>query len=321
MSNGKRFYITIEAENLRKSAAGQTGEKSVLEQEYLRHLKAFGNPNIEPGYFNAFRDWALKPCHRFIRELAPSSDAKGPLTLQDFFEPVTFILKLVSVDGRLTAMRCPDDDTQTAHLDPQHCLPQTPEYSKLCRIHPSEVDMVPPGDSSYSIPPTKVLVNKETQLLFKKAECGMKQQVDRLLRLEETGLAERVRVPRLYGIVQKSEVQPVLGILTGYIDGHEMTNECSFDLRQKWASQIADTVQQLHDAGVIWGCPNPGNVLIDTELNAWVVGFEEGYVETWVDGHNKAWVDWDKLDTKEGDLQGLSRLLEFLGIGPVQSKL
>ena len=70
--------------------------------------------------------------------------------------------------------------------------------------------------------------------------------------------------------------------------------------------QVKEIVNQLHVIGVVWGDVKPDNVLIDNKGDAWVVDFGGGY--------SPDWVDHEKRDTLDGDLQGISRLETFLGI-------
>lgn len=80
---------------------------------------------------------------------------------------------------------------------------------------------------------------------------------------------------------------------------------CSAETRQKWASQIRDTVEQMHQIGVVWGDGKASNVIIDEEENAWLIDFGGG----WTDG----WVDEELADSVEGDNQAVSRIMNFLG--------
>jgi serine/threonine protein kinase len=75
--------------------------------------------------------------------------------------------------------------------------------------------------------------------------------------------------------------------------------------RKKWAEQIRQTVEQLHEFGVVWGDGKPNNVLIHTETNdCWLVDFGS----SWTDG----WVDAELNETNAGDKQAVVKIIEFL---------
>jgi len=89
-------------------------------------------------------------------------------------------------------------------------------------------------------------------------------------------------------------------------------------IRQRWAAQIRETVEQLHDAGLVWGDAHLGNVLIDKNDDAWLlIGYGGGYTWPCTPGSRWGWVGVDKelADTKEGDLQAVERIVECLSSG------
>jgi len=57
---------------------------------------------------------------------------------------------------------------------------------------------------------------------------------------------------------------------------------------------------------VVWGDVKLGNTLIYLRHDAWVIDFGGGFASEWV---NK-----ELQGTKEGDLQGLSRIMQFWGL-------
>src|SRR5437762_3381880 len=75
--------------------------------------------------------------------------------------------------------------------------------------------------------------------------------------------------------------------------------------KRRWSVQIRDALAALHKAGIVWGNTKTRNIIIDKSGNAWVVGFREGHTETWLEG--------DKAGTVEGDMEGLERILHFMG--------
>lgn len=75
-------------------------------------------------------------------------------------------------------------------------------------------------------------------------------------------------------------------------------------MRTRWASQVDDTLTQLHDAGIVWGDAMPEEVLVDRNDDAWIADFGRGYTE--------GWVECELAGTKEGDLQALGRITKFI---------
>lgn len=69
---------------------------------------------------------------------------------------------------------------------------------------------------------------------------------------------------------------------------------------------MTETAHELHRQGIVWGDVKPDNVLIDKNLDAWVVDFGGGF--------DPEWVDRELAETVEGDLQGLSRMAKHLGV-------
>ena len=66
------------------------------------------------------------------------------------------------------------------------------------------------------------------------------------------------------------------------------------------------TIERLHEANIIWGDVKTANVLIDGNNDAWVIDFGGGYTE--------GWVDKGLAGTVAGDLQGMAKIMSFLGV-------
>jgi serine/threonine protein kinase len=88
------------------------------------------------------------------------------------------------------------------------------------------------------------------------------------------------------------------GTLANDIDSGRTTRS----VKQKWEKQILNTVLTLHRHGIVWGDVKPDNVLIDSKDKTWLIDFGGGF--------NSAYVDENVIETVEGDLQGVSRILE-----------
>lgn len=124
-----------------------------------------------------------------------------------------------------------------------------------------------------------------------------------------------VRVSRLQGVVHLQDEDATLGLLLSLVDHEDgMTLQSALcddpprHLRERWAKQVSHTVEELHKAGAVWGDAKADNVLIDKNSDAWVIDFEGGYT--------KGWVEKDKAGTKEGDLQGLGKILDLISSKP-----
>jgi serine/threonine protein kinase len=143
---------------------------------------------------------------------------------------------------------------------------------------------------------------------------GIEREFNCLCKVARSHLANSIRVPRLLGLVTSAETGMIIGILEEYIltgvlsDLRELEDEgmeASTERRKKWGAQVRETVDLLHEIGVIWGDGKPHNVLIHKETDdAWVIDFGGSYTE--------GWVDEELMETLEGDEQAVGRILKFL---------
>jgi serine/threonine protein kinase len=72
--------------------------------------------------------------------------------------------------------------------------------------------------------------------------------------------------------------------------------------REKWSTDIQTIAHQLHALGIVRGDAKTANILLDRDDRLWVVDFGGG--------GTPGWMDKKLMDTKEGDLQALERILE-----------
>ncbi|KAJ5938974.1 hypothetical protein N7466_002108 [Penicillium verhagenii] len=102
----------------------------------------------------------------------------------------------------------------------------------------------------------------------------------------------------------------LVGLLLTYIENKGTLrdvapwSDCTNEDRLRWSMQIQNYVKCLHEAGVVWGDAKPENVLVDMKGDAWLIDFGGSY--------RPGWVDEDKQETMEGDLQGVQRIDEWL---------
>ncbi|PYH82084.1 hypothetical protein BO82DRAFT_401721 [Aspergillus uvarum CBS 121591] len=139
-------------------------------------------------------------------------------------------------------------------------------------------------------------------------EISMLRKLEALSRKGHTTL----RAPKLEGVIGLDTIFD--GILMTCIPSSRsldrlILGDCEMSLadRQKWYDQVSEAVQTLHQEGLCWGDVKAAYVVIDGEGDAWLIDFEGG--ASW------GWIDKQLKDTMAGDLQGLSRLHQVLGLG------
>ncbi|KAI1158291.1 hypothetical protein F5B18DRAFT_665323 [Nemania serpens] len=72
---------------------------------------------------------------------------------------------------------------------------------------------------------------------------------------------------------------------------------CANEEGDRWSNKIRGSVQSLHAVGVVWGDAKPLSVLIGKGGNAYLIDFGGSYTQVWVDE--------DKMEIVEGDLQSM----------------
>lgn len=186
-------------------------------------------------------------------------------------------------------------------------------YAQLLSVHPSKVEIFSenPDDApdSPDAQPRSVRVDGKI-LFFKSANmsslANIMNAVKKYLRIAELGPG--IRTSQLYGIIADDK-NPLIGLLLHYIDaegtlGYAVEPSTPRTPKNQWSTQITDTLTRLHQKEVAWGDVKPDNVLIDKHSDAWIIDFEGG--------HTEGWVDRDKAGTVEGDLQGLTKIVDFI---------
>lgn len=121
------------------------------------------------------------------------------------------------------------------------------------------------------------------------------------------------RVPKLRGYVVHAKTGAIFGLLRNWIPHGPnggtlekvMNSPTSKELRCKWATQIRETVQRLHEIDVTWGDGKPSNVVVDNNDDAWLIDFGGGWSE--------GWVDEALQNTAAGDNQAVRNITKFLG--------
>ncbi|KAJ8131813.1 hypothetical protein O1611_g1814 [Lasiodiplodia mahajangana] len=268
----------------------------------------------------------------WTRLAPPTPNEPEPSDLHSHLYPETFRFRFVTKDGK--AELIPD----RIEGGPDHHHPSgkridndigLPQYSsKDIRVLETITGQ---GDiTKVSVGGREMCCKSGEEAFFK----GLEREFDCLRTVAGSHLANSIRVPKLLGLVTLAETGEIIGILEEYIptgnpytlggledkegsehrteregmedEGVEVEEiEASAERRKKWGAQVRETVDLLHEIGVIWGDGKPHNVLIHKETDdAWVIDFGGGYTRNWVDK--------ELMESRQGDEQAVGKILEFL---------
>ncbi|KAF5599022.1 hypothetical protein FPANT_3625 [Fusarium pseudoanthophilum] len=136
------------------------------------------------------------------------------------------------------------------------------------------------------------------------------REIQCLHRIREYFPSGSIRVPRLLGYVHHNDAKQILGLLQQWVPGRrldDVVTSATSQNRKKWASQVRQTIESLHQQEIIWVNGKSSNVIIDEQDNAWLIDFGGGYTP--------GWIDEELAETKQGDEQALKRIIELLSGG------
>ncbi|KAI4863001.1 hypothetical protein F4820DRAFT_392416 [Hypoxylon rubiginosum] len=323
--NGRCFNIHLSPSFFQKSP-----DTTALYLKYLQALDPFGPGEFEDIYDTDVYEWIINLFEPLLVQLAPeplpsfnpekirNGEAK-PL-LSEYLFPQTFGCKLEAVNETLIPRHVDNHGglvPSRTWLDGD--LLDTME-DWTCFIDPSKIEVCfqDPQDALDKVP-RKVRADLDgsgqmTTCFFKGfgtsvGDGPMSKEIEAYEKIHKANFGPDVRVGRLCGVAHDESSNATLGLLLRYIDHRNTLHDAVEDgtplaTKQKWARQIEGTLKELHRVGVIWGDATAGNVIIDKEDNVVMTDFEGGYTDGWVDA--------EKAETVEGDLQGLQNIVAFL---------
>ncbi|KAK4156996.1 hypothetical protein C8A00DRAFT_12093 [Chaetomidium leptoderma] len=281
-----------------------------------------------------FYDWLIAVFEPVFSKIAPDvpssfdpdmiQTGKAKPLLSEYLFPEIHRCRLESENDKPFPIHMPDEESQFSepfcNIRPG-LAGELKQYVKFLDPSTVEVSFGRPKQALDS-QPTRVLVGlddsgEKTTCFFKGFGAGafipLEKELEAHLRLLKSNVVPEARVVRLLGVVAAAEDGRVAGLLLTYVDCRRENDgildgiylrRTPIPPRERWVSQIKEAVQQLHEGGVIWGDAKADNVLIDKKNDAWLIDFGGGYTE--------GWVDKEKANTKEGDLQGVERIVEYL---------
>ncbi|KJZ68497.1 hypothetical protein HIM_12116 [Hirsutella minnesotensis 3608] len=267
-------------------------------------------PTTWPLTIDSCFDWAVRPFLPILENLAPQPTDISSVTLEDYLAHETFKCELKCVDEMLQ----PGPVTLHERLDDwMEPIPETqPWKTTLPTFHPSQIRIF--GDDPRYIlddDPSRVCVDGE-EYFYKSFDFVGEQagrcEVSKYEQILRANFRPHIRTSRACGVVQDDNGR-LLGVLLHRIDevntlAGALSCSTPEDTKRRWASQLRESLQALHEVGIVWGDAKPDNVIIDRQGDAWIIDFGGG--------HTRGWVDENKAGTIEGDLQGMRKILQFL---------
>lgn len=306
MCKGKCFRIKLSPNNFAKSPQ--------ILQAYTQMMDSVLDDHDEfsEAAEQDLQEWAVEPLLAIFDRIETPASPKS-VTLQDYLTPETYRYLLYGTDGRLESFldyTVPEEFMSDGVNLSEVTL--SPTWLIFC---PRQIELQSSDEEEpLSRFPQNVLAGGRTYF-FKPVDSGNKRSVLREMdiyrKMEESLEPREMRnVSRLHGVVQDSSNATCIGLLLSWIDCDNMTLECAitpetpFYLREKWDEQVTITLTALHKAGIIWGDAKAVNILIDANDDAWIIDFGGGYT--------RGWVEKDRMETIDGDHEGLSKIREFL---------
>ena len=315
--NGKFFNVILSDRTL----PGFDGPNSI-ERGYLKRLDDCaweGDAADEPLDANLqyniiygdIENLAQTLCQPIFQERAPAiEDRSLRKDLHAYMHPEVFNFQLVTLSGEPKLIQ--RDDVEPLNFHPP--LPDTTPISpSIPRFPPSSIEVTEKLERDWVL---KVLLNGEVmccKLTNRATHESLSLEYRALQQILDASLTPVPKVPCLKGVVESKE-GAVVGILMEYInkalpnlaDALSKDDIIEKSRRAKWATQIEDTLKQLHAIGVVWGDAKTSNILIDEKDDAWIVDFGGG--------QTLGWVDYELVGSKDGDLQALKKILEALQV-------
>lgn len=308
--NDRLFYLMYHTDYFVRSPG--------IRAKYLEYLHEIREDEVDFDDPDAFR-WLLKPFEALIPKLAPPvSRAKSP-TLSQYAFPEFFTCRLDAVDDKFHPKQL-DKWDNWAPPGKEIAADQMRDLRSWTRVYDAS-QVILCYDRSEDVlvkPPRRVQLNngcgENNSNYFLKSfiDFGMTYQLHHELatfkKIAKSNIEAGTHISRLHGVVATEDGR-ILGLLLTWIDAPKgpltyQYRRRSLQARLRWAAQIRETVAELHKNGVVWGDAKLDNILVDKDDTPWVIDFGGG--------HSPAWVDREKAETVEGDLQGLEKIVERL---------
>ncbi|KAF2761317.1 hypothetical protein EJ05DRAFT_497869 [Pseudovirgaria hyperparasitica] len=300
-SNNTLFEVLLSTES----------PKTSIEYRYLQRISDQDETLVDQAFEDLYDELSLLILPYI--EVASVQEETPPVrsqTLHDVLHPSKMRFCLRTNDGQATL--CPKPESPTLEAS-DAWQPHIKEFAGLPVFVSSEIEVlkVLQMDRAFK-------VSKDGTTFCAKISRGlsdrhsMSREIACLHRLREAGITP-LRYPTIHGLVVRDDHnESVVGFVMEYIEPrvnlHADLSAWNDDVYH-WADTIERTIREWHEHGIIWGDAKVDNIIIrsdgdGTQLKPCIVDFGG----SWSSG----WVDQSLCETKEGDLQGIHRIREFL---------
>ncbi|KAH9905223.1 hypothetical protein F4778DRAFT_769908 [Xylariomycetidae sp. FL2044] len=286
---------------------------SLLEQHYEAY-RILHIDNPEDGRSRETSERLRRPFEELMARLAANRPAESTQYLHDYLYPPWYILEAVANGNRIQPHLKEALMRQEFVRPGEYVRWLEPYLSTLIasNLHAYSSRQIQVLVHTSHLIPSKVLQNGTT-LFFKPWVSGPMFGYHELESHRKILEANPPLVLQHYRVNDDEENHSgtrLVGLLLSYIDSRGTMRDlapwadCTNEDRLRWSEQINESLKCLHAAGVVWGDAKPENVLVDKEGNAFLIDFGGSYTQ--------GWVDEDKQETVEGDLQGVRRIQDWL---------
>ncbi|KXT11826.1 hypothetical protein AC579_6072 [Pseudocercospora musae] len=262
--------------------------------------------------------FVLRPLADVLSSKAPKPKSKQK-SVQDWYHCATHFYHLYLANGKLLAQEDEETNDTKEHIDSTIPVIKLPKYIQKLDVpsfSASDVTVLDETEGPDPVPLHPTLVKADGKEYFLKtvdaAQPGpTKRELQVMKKIEDEGIHNKIRVPLLRGLVHfdGDDETKMMGFLMDAIaDPTPLTkmldSDVSQEKRTKWADDSARMVDLLHQHNIIWGDAKGDNFMVDKNDDLWIIDFGGSYTE--------GWVDPELQDSKEGDNQGLNKVVNGL---------
>lgn len=272
----------------------------------------------------ALCEWLISPLLSEINGIADKPQDRKPTLLEWYTFPTRFYTLQVH-HGKLQAEEL--ESTQDLENRMSKLFPDLSPVPKYIRdidvpwVSSDDLEVLSCSNSPPPYHPTLVELSasassdeKKQTLFFKCVDNAniqpTKREISLLHQLEKKGLHDKIRCPRLKGIVtQKGDKSSIVGFLQTLIPGpipltEKFESSIEQERRERWAKEAEQMKNILHENGIIWGDAKGDNFVVDSSDELWIIDFGGSYTE--------GWVDPEIAETQKGDDMGVEKVVNAL---------